>query len=152
LTLALSFTQNFIGNHVIYAAARSNTQNSGWQAVGIVNVVDPYAPTIQSLNPSSASAGSPGLTITVTGTNVEGSVACSAACGTPCPSPSIVSFDHTDIPTQFLSTTSLQATVPMSLLAVARSADVTVKNPVVIQCQQETDNHVSNPVQFSVVQ
>ena len=38
LTLAITFKSAFAGNQVIYAAARSNAQNSGWQAVGTVGV------------------------------------------------------------------------------------------------------------------
>ncbi|SPF55689.1 exported hypothetical protein [Candidatus Sulfopaludibacter sp. SbA4] len=38
LTLAITFNQSFAGNQVIYAAVRSNTLNSGWQAVGSVTV------------------------------------------------------------------------------------------------------------------
>lgn len=39
LTLAVTFTPAFVGNpgnNIFYLAARSNTQNSGWQAVGTV--------------------------------------------------------------------------------------------------------------------
>ena len=32
LTLAVTFTSGFAGNQVFYLAARSSTQNSGWQA------------------------------------------------------------------------------------------------------------------------
>jgi len=38
LMLAVSFNQSFAGNQVLYLAARSNTLNSGWQAVGSVAV------------------------------------------------------------------------------------------------------------------
>ena len=34
LTLAVTFTPGFGGKRIVYAAAGSNTQNSGWQAVG----------------------------------------------------------------------------------------------------------------------
>jgi len=36
LTLAITFNPSFTSNRVAYLAARSNTQNSGWQAVGTV--------------------------------------------------------------------------------------------------------------------
>jgi len=36
LTLAIAFADSFGGNRVVYLAARSNSQNSGWQAVGTV--------------------------------------------------------------------------------------------------------------------
>jgi len=38
LTLSILFSQTFAGDQVVYAAARSNTQNSGWQAVGTISV------------------------------------------------------------------------------------------------------------------
>jgi len=38
LTLTITFTQGFAGNQVLYLAARSNTLNSNWQAVGSVSV------------------------------------------------------------------------------------------------------------------
>lgn len=38
LTLAITFSQGFAGNQVFYLAARNNTLNSGWQAVGSVTV------------------------------------------------------------------------------------------------------------------
>jgi len=38
LTLNLTFNQSFAGDRVIYAAAGSNTANSGWLAVGTVSV------------------------------------------------------------------------------------------------------------------
>jgi len=38
LALTITFNQSFAGNQVIYAAVRSNTLNSGWQAVGSVTV------------------------------------------------------------------------------------------------------------------
>jgi hypothetical protein len=34
LTLALTFSQRFRGNQIIYAAARNSSQNSNWQPVG----------------------------------------------------------------------------------------------------------------------
>jgi hypothetical protein len=38
LTLPITFTTAFAGNQIVFLAARSNTQNSGWQAVGTVQV------------------------------------------------------------------------------------------------------------------
>ena len=59
-------------------------------------------------------------------------------------------FDQTDVSTQFLSTTQLQAAVPSSLLSTARFVSVTVRNPIVIQCGG-TENHLSSPVPFMIV-
>jgi hypothetical protein len=38
LTLPITFSQGFAGNQIFFLAARSNTANSGWQAVGTVSV------------------------------------------------------------------------------------------------------------------
>jgi hypothetical protein len=38
LELPITFAQTFAGNLIFYAAARKNTMNSGWQAVGTVAV------------------------------------------------------------------------------------------------------------------
>jgi hypothetical protein len=46
LTLALTFSQSFAGNRVLYLAARSNTLNSDWQSSGSVTVGLSYNQTI----------------------------------------------------------------------------------------------------------
>ncbi|HEY2013724.1 MAG TPA: hypothetical protein VGH38_09505, partial [Bryobacteraceae bacterium] len=38
LTLAITFSGSFVGNQVIYAAARSNSQNSNWQSIGSASI------------------------------------------------------------------------------------------------------------------
>ena len=38
VTLVMTFTQSFAGNQLFFLAARSNTANSNWQAVGSVSV------------------------------------------------------------------------------------------------------------------
>jgi hypothetical protein len=38
LTLAMTFDHSFAGNKIIYMAVRSNTLNSGWQAMGTVSI------------------------------------------------------------------------------------------------------------------
>jgi len=150
LTLAIEFTQNFAGNQVIYAAARSNSQNSGWQAIGTVTVRDTDAPTIAALVPSSAAAGSPSVTLTVTGSNFRVDAPCAQVCGFACPNTSVVYFDHTAISTQYMGPTQLQATVPASALTAARSVDVTVNNPILIECER-TENHISAALPFTIV-
>jgi len=150
LTLAIEFTQNFAGNQIIYAAARSNSQNSGWQAVGTVTVRDTDAPTITALVPSSATAGSPGVTMTVTGSNFSLDAPCAAICGFACPNASVVTFDHTDVPTQYLGPAQLQAAIPANLLATPRFVDVTVRNPILIECER-TENHFSAALPFTIV-
>jgi hypothetical protein len=149
LTLTIEFTASFAGNQILYAAARGNSQNSGWQAIGTVTVRDTDAPTITALAPPSATAGSPSVTLTVTGSNFRTNAPCAAVCGFACPNASVVTFDHTDLPTQYLGAAQLQATVPASLLATPRFVDVTVRNPVLIECQH-TENHLSPSSPFSV--
>jgi len=38
LTVPITFTQSFAGDQVFFLAARSNTANSNWQAVGSVTI------------------------------------------------------------------------------------------------------------------
>ncbi|MFQ5664115.1 MAG: S8 family serine peptidase [Terriglobia bacterium] len=73
------------------------------------------APTLTSLSPSSAFAGDPGFTLTVTG---SGFVAGSG-----------VRWNGADRPTTFLSNTQLTAPISASDIASAGSATVTVFNP-----------------------
>lgn len=85
------------------------------------------APTITSLTPSSAPAGSQAVTISIDGTNfLQGAVA---------------RFNGNDLSTTFTNATRLTATIPANLLAAPASAAITVRNP---------DNQISNPVSFNV--
>jgi hypothetical protein len=55
LTLTLTFREGFSGNKIIYTAARSNTQNSGWQAIGTWNVpgtIAPQGPAVGTMFPA----------------------------------------------------------------------------------------------------
>jgi len=115
-----------------------------------IAVADPAAPLVARLDPSSVHAGSAAMTLDVTGSGFQDNVVCAAVCGLLCPARSVITFDQTDVPTQFLSPTQLQAVVPPNLLSTARSVSVTVKNPVVIQCQG-TENLLSDPVPFTIV-
>ena len=150
LTLAITFSPSFAGNQVVYAAARSTSQNSGWQPIGTVTVRDTAAPYIAALAPSSAEAGSPALTLTVTGGPFSVNAPCAQVCGFACPLSSIVAFDGANLPTQYVNSTQLTATVPASLLASARTVNVTAANPILVECQG-TVNHVSAPVPFTIV-
>jgi len=38
VTLAMTFSQAFAGNQVFFLAARNNSSNSNWQAVGSVTI------------------------------------------------------------------------------------------------------------------
>ena len=72
-------------------------------------------PTISSISPSTAIAGGPGFTLTITGTNfVSGSV---------------VRWNGSDRTTTFVSGTQLTAAIPASDIAAAGTANVTVFNP-----------------------
>ncbi|HYW43116.1 MAG TPA: hypothetical protein VE959_09685 [Bryobacteraceae bacterium] len=149
LTLAIAFSPSFAGNQVVYAAARSNSQDSGWQAVGTVTVRDTSAPAIAALDPSSAPAGSSSLTLTVTGGPFSVAAPCAFICGFACPSTSVVTFDNSEIPTQYVNATQLRGVVPASLLSTPRTVYVTVNNPVLIECQG-TENHISPPAPFTI--
>ncbi|HZO56537.1 MAG TPA: IPT/TIG domain-containing protein [Bryobacteraceae bacterium] len=73
------------------------------------------APAISSLSPSSAVAGAPAFTLTVSGSNfVSGST---------------VQWGGTALATTFVSATQLTAAVPANLVAAAGSVNVTVVNP-----------------------
>ena len=72
-------------------------------------------PTITSLSPSSASAGSPAFTLTVTGTQFI--------------SASQILWNGNSVPTTYVSSTSLKAQIPASDLSSAGTANVAVQNP-----------------------
>jgi hypothetical protein len=75
----------------------------------------PNAPTISTLLPSSAIAGGSGFTVTVTGSAFDPAAT--------------VQFDGTALPTTFVSSTKLTATIAASAIAVPGTASVTVANP-----------------------
>ncbi len=120
---ALSTT---FGNATQLTATVTSTLLSTVGTVG-VTVVNPggattnaatftiLAPTISNVSPSSAAAGSPAFTLTVTGTNfVPGST---------------VQFNGTALSTTFGNSTQLTATVTSSLLSTVGTVGVTVVNP-----------------------
>ncbi len=71
LTLAVTFKSAFAGNQVFYLAARSNSQNSGWQAMGTWTVPGPppTGPAVGAVNPARSSTLSQTYTFTYTDTN-----------------------------------------------------------------------------------
>jgi len=75
--------------------------------------VDPL-PALVSISPQAAAAGSPAVTLTVTGSNFQ--------------SGALVLWNGAALATTFNSATSLGATIPASALAAAGSAVVTVSN------------------------
>ena len=73
------------------------------------------APTLTSISPASATAGSTATTMVVSGSNfVSGAV---------------VNWNGTALPTTFSSATSLSASITSTLLATAGTATITVSNP-----------------------
>ena len=71
LTLAITFTPSFAGNKVFYTAARSNTQNSGWQSIGTWNVPGTAAtgPGVGTVSPGRSTSTGQNYTFTFTDTN-----------------------------------------------------------------------------------
>jgi len=81
----------------------------------VVFAINNPTPTISSLSPSHQTAGSPGFTLTVTGTNfVNGSV---------------VKWNGSNRATAYVSPTKLTASIPASDVASAGTAKVTAFNP-----------------------
>jgi sugar lactone lactonase YvrE len=71
LKLAITFTSAFAGNKIVYMAARSNTQNSGWQALGTWDVpgATPPGPGVNGVSPARSSGTGQTYTFTFTDTN-----------------------------------------------------------------------------------
>ena len=84
-------------------------------------------PTITSISPTSCLAGSPQFTMTVIGTNYNNT--------------SVVQWNGAGLVTTFVSGTQLTAIVPAANVAVAGTAQVTVKN---------STGSASNPVTFTI--
>src|SRR3982751_5281800 len=82
--------------------------------------------TISSLNPTCATAGGPGFTLTVNGTNFTGI--------------STVNWNGAPLTTTFVSSTQLTVTVPAGLIATAGTASVSV-----VSC-----GATSSPVTFTI--
>ena len=81
----------------------------------VINAAANPVPVTSSLSPTSANAGSPGLTLTVTGTNFISS--------------SQVQWNGSPLTTTYGSGTSLTAQVPASDLTAQGTASITVVNP-----------------------
>jgi hypothetical protein len=100
-------------------------------SVSVVNPVLPTNPTpaISGLNPSSATPGGPGFTLTVNGTNfINGSV---------------VRWNGLDRTTTYVGATQLTALITAADIASANTASVTVFNPA-------PGGGASNPATFAV--
>jgi hypothetical protein len=88
-------------------------------------------PTVSSISPTSAPAGSPALTLTVSGTNFLAGAGSSSGSGSSgsAPSGSVVQWNGTALPTTFVSSTQLTAQVSATLLQAAGTNFVNVANP-----------------------
>ena len=77
LTLDISFSAGFSGNKIFYTAARSNTQNSGWQALGTWNVpgAPPAGPAVSAVSPGRSATSAQTYAFTFTDTNGYGDLA-----------------------------------------------------------------------------
>jgi hypothetical protein len=92
-----------------------NPAPGGGESGAVTFTINNPAPTISSISPATAVAGSGGFTLTITGTNfVNGSV---------------VRWNGSDRTTTFVSSTQLTAAIPASDVATAGTANVTVFNP-----------------------
>ncbi len=100
-----------IGNARAQGAPSGTTSNALTFTINPVNPV----PTLTALSPSSASAGSVGFTMTLTGTNFIAS--------------SVAHWNGAALATTFVSSTQLTAAVPASDLAFFGIASVDVINP-----------------------
>jgi uncharacterized repeat protein (TIGR02543 family) len=71
LNLAITFAPGFGGNKIFYTAARSNTQNSGWQALGTWSVptTAPTGPAVGGVSPGRSTTMSGTYSFTFTDTN-----------------------------------------------------------------------------------
>jgi len=74
LTLAITFASGFGGNRIFYTAARSSSQNSGWQALGTWNVPGPATsgPAVGGVTPARTATTSQTYAFTFTDTNGYG--------------------------------------------------------------------------------
>lgn len=108
-------------------SAAVTAANAGGAVSNSLNfVINPPPPTITALLPSSATAGSSLLTLTVNGTNCAGVV---------------VRWNGSQLATTFVSATQVTASVPPNLIATAGTANITLVNQ---------NGASSNPAQFTI--
>jgi hypothetical protein len=107
------FTPPAPGTYII--TARYNTGGTNVLTITVPGSASNPAPVLSAISPSSATAGSGPLTLSVTG---SGFVAASE-----------VRWNGSPLVTTYVSSTSLTALVPASLLAAPGTASVTVFNP-----------------------
>jgi len=93
----------------------SNPAPGGGTSSATTFTINNLVPTLASLNPSSATAGSAGFTLTVNGSNFMAT--------------SVVQWNGAARTTTFVSSAQLTAAIPASDIAAAGTASVTVFNP-----------------------
>jgi hypothetical protein len=120
-------TTTFVsGTQLTAAIPASDIASAGTLAIGVVNpdgsstgtlsfTVNNPSPSITSISPSTASAGGPGFTLTVTGSSFV--------------STSVVRVNGASRTTSFVSATQLTAAIPASDIAAAGTLSITVFNP-----------------------
>src|SRR5262249_42287178 len=97
---------------VLYGGASSTLLHDAWTLQLQASSVATAPPLLTSLLPSSTSAGDPGFTLTVTGAYFTDS--------------SVVQWMGAARPTTFVRSTRLQANIPASDIASARTAQISV--------------------------
>jgi hypothetical protein len=122
-----SRTTTFVSNTQLTATIpASDIASTGSLAIGVINpdgsttgtlslAVNNPPPSLASISPTSATAGSPGFTLTVTGSNFV--------------SASVVRVNGASRTTTFVSATQLTAAIPASDIASAGTLSVTVFTP-----------------------
>jgi uncharacterized protein (TIGR03437 family) len=109
-------------------------------------------PTLSGITPASAVAGASDIAIDLTGYDFNvGAFAGVTVCGATRPLQTVVNFGGVDIPTVFQSANRLIATIPASLLAVARTVSVTARTDSHVECQPNVTGEASNAVSFTVL-
>jgi hypothetical protein len=120
-------TTTFVsGTQLSASIPAGDIASAGTLAIGVVNpdgstsgtlpfTVNDPAPSLSSISPTSATAGSPGFTMTLTGSNFV--------------STSVVQVNGASRTTNFVSATQLTAAIPASDLASAATLSITVFNP-----------------------
>ncbi len=113
-----SFTLNVAGSVRIDIRKTAGTNRINFDNISITDYTGTSnpAPTLTSISPASATAGSAATTMVVSGSNfVSGAV---------------VNWNGTALPSTFTNATSLSASISSALLATAGTASITVTNPV----------------------
>ncbi|MGD0778221.1 MAG: IPT/TIG domain-containing protein [Candidatus Solibacter sp.] len=130
-TVPAALVQNAGPNNASNRIVGVSVKNPGAAASNAVSFVilpNPYGTTILSLTPTSALAGGPAVTLTVTGERyVPGST---------------VMWVQTPLPTTFVSSTQLTAIIPVTLVATEGTAPISVSTPGIAN---------SNSVNFPVL-